>query len=439
MRYAKVALFVAVVAVVSVVSAPPAQAGVSFSFFYSNLSPHGSWQVSAEYGRVWQPYAYTSGWNPYYDGHWVYSDLGWAWASDYEWGAIPYHYGTWVMDPYYGWVWVPGYTWAPSWVVFRTGPDYIGWAPVSPGFSVGVSFGSYAPAPSSFVFVSAHNFLAPHIRSCYVPRSRTTVIINNTRIVNNLVVENNVVVNRGPDRRFVERASGRSVREVPIERVSRAMPGSRVSRSELRVDSQQARRGLRAAEPVSESRPLPNTRQRESASVDAPRAGRRLSGDIDRQRGMPATRDSATMDAPRANRRLTSDVEKQRRMPAARESSSMDAPRANRRQTGDIERQRGVDARSNNSWRVPGENRMRRQGSPQRVYREQPSVQNRVQRPAGPDINRSGRVSPRDAGSIRPPARNENQGRRPETGNQGGNPRASGKTQERKSHGSGKK
>ena len=457
MRYAKVALFAAVVVLVTVLFAPSAQAGVSFSFFYSNLSPHGSWQVSAEYGRVWQPYVYNAGWNPYYDGHWAYSDLGWAWVSDYEWGSIPYHYGTWVLDPYYGWVWVPGYTWAPSWVVFRTGPDYIGWAPVSPGFSVGVSFGSYAPAPSSFVFVSAHNFLAPRIRSCYVPRSRTTVIINNTRIVNNLVVENNVVVNRGPDRRFVERASGRSVREVPIERVSRAMPGSRLSRSELRVDPQRARRGLRAAEPVSANRPLPDTRQRDSASVEAPRTSR-LSGDIDRQRGMPATRgnasadaprtsrrESASMDAPRTNRRLTSDTEKQRRMPATRESGTMDSPRTSRRQTGDIERQRSVDARSN-SRRVPSENRMRRQESPQRVYREQPGVQNRAQRPTAPDINRPGRVSPRDAGANRQSVRPESQGRRPDAGNQGADRKeepsrgkSSGKTQERKSHGSGKK
>src|SRR5262249_47353877 len=161
--------------------------------------PHGSWLVSSQFGRVWQPGIYVAGWHPYYDGHWTYSDLGWIWVSDYDWGAIPYHYGTWVEDPILGWVWVPGYIWAPSWVVFRTGPEYIGWAPVSPRFSVGLSAAYGAPVSGSFVFVSAGNFLAPRVRTFIVPQSRTSVIIRNTRVVNHLTVERNVVVNRGPD------------------------------------------------------------------------------------------------------------------------------------------------------------------------------------------------------------------------------------------------
>ena len=79
-----------------------ASTGVSFDLFYSNLSPHGTWLVSAEYGRVWQPREYDRDWNPYYDGRWVYSDYGWTWVSDYSWGAIPYHYGTWYADARYG-------------------------------------------------------------------------------------------------------------------------------------------------------------------------------------------------------------------------------------------------------------------------------------------------------------------------------------------------
>src|SRR5438445_2432076 len=132
----------------------PARADVSFDFFYSNLSPYGSWQASARYGRVWQPSLYASDWNPYYDGHWVYADVGWTWVSDYEWGAIPYHYGTWVEDPEIGWVWVPGTVWAPAWVVFRTGPDYIGWAPVSPGLTSGVPTRLSAAAPGRWRFLS---------------------------------------------------------------------------------------------------------------------------------------------------------------------------------------------------------------------------------------------------------------------------------------------
>jgi len=288
MRLAKLVVVGAVLLLVISFVSSPAQAGVSFSAFYSNLSPYGSWQVSAQYGRVWQPVEYHPGWNPYYDGHWVYSDLGWTWVSDYAWGAIPYHYGTWVPDPNFGWVWMPGYTWAPSWVVFRTGPDYIGWAPVSPGFSVGFSAGFGVPTPSSFLFVSAGNFLAPHVRTCVVPQSRATIIVNNTHIVNNLHVQNNVVVNRGPDPRIIERASGRQVREVPIERVSRVMPGPRMDRAQLRVDPERARHGLRVAEPVSANRPIPAVRQRQ------PQFGE--------QRGVPPTRDRTITSAPNTPR-----------------------------------------------------------------------------------------------------------------------------------------
>ena len=380
MKHAEVALIAAIVVLVASLFSPSAQAGVSFSAFYSDLSPYGSWQVSAQYGRVWQPSVYASGWNPYYDGHWVYSDLGWTWVSDYEWGAIPYHYGTWVSDPYNGWVWVPGYTWAPSWVVFRTGPDYIGWAPVSPGFSIGVSVGFGVPTASPFVFVSAGNFLAPRIRTCFVPQSRTTVIINNTRIVNNLRVENSVVVNRGPDPRIIERASGRRVREVPIERVSRVMPGPRVSRADLSVNPEQARHGVRAAEPVSVKRPLPNPHQGQ--------------GEIEKyRRGARATKESASLDAPHAPRRVTGDIERLRGVQAPTESIPVNSPRAPRR--------------------VTDGNGMTRQESSQKADRVSPSARYRARRAPGSETMGAGRLSPRETRSIQQPTRQNPPNRQP--------------------------
>src|SRR5262249_20224585 len=178
MRHVKaVPLTMALLAILTLLTtgalSQPASAAVSFDVFYSNLSPHGSWLVSAQYGRVWQPSEYRPGWNPYYDGHWAYTDLGWTWVSDYEWGATPYHYGTWVEDPQAGWVWMPGYTWAPSWVVFSSGPDYIGWAPVPPNYSLSVSIGPRDVRPSHFVFVTSGNFMAPRVRACALPPSRT--------------------------------------------------------------------------------------------------------------------------------------------------------------------------------------------------------------------------------------------------------------------------
>jgi hypothetical protein len=255
MKHLKAILLAAGTLLLAGVLAQPARADVSFDFAYSNLSQHGSWLVSAQYGRVWQPREYNHEWNPYYDGHWVDTDMGWTWVSDYEWGSLPYHYGTWVQDPRSGWVWIPGQVWAPSWVVFRTTPDYIGWAPVPPGFSVGVSmeFG----APSSFIYVSSRNFLAPRLRTQIIPANQTNVFINNTTIVNNIAVQNNVVINRGPDVRTIERATGTTIRQQPIEQVARVAPFDHVTRAQLAVAPERAKQGVRVAEPVPESRPLP--------------------------------------------------------------------------------------------------------------------------------------------------------------------------------------
>jgi hypothetical protein len=260
MKLASAAAAVMTLTLLTGVVAPASHAEVSFDFFYSDLSPHGSWYVSGQYGHVWRPAVYRPGWNPYHDGHWVYTDCGWTWVSDYGWGDVAYHYGTWVEDPRYGWVWVPGYTWAPAWVTFRTGPDYIGWAPVPPSFSVGFStrgfgFGASIPiASSAFVFVPTRNFAAPRIRNYVVPDYRRTTIINNTTIVNNLTIQNNVVINRGPDMRTIERATRRTFTPQPIEQVARVSPFTNFRRDQITVA-----RGdrVRAAEPISAQQSLP--------------------------------------------------------------------------------------------------------------------------------------------------------------------------------------
>jgi hypothetical protein len=186
--------------------------------------------------------------------------MGWTWVSDYQWGSIPYHYGTWVADPSIGWVWIPGNVWAPSWVVFRTGPDYIGWAPVPPGYSVGMSIS--VGGPSNFVFVSSRDFLSPRIRTSMIPMARTSTFINNTTVVNNITIQNNVVVNHGPDVAIVERATGHKIRQERIESVARVAPFENVSRAQLAVDPETVKRGVRVAEPVPASRPLPTSDKR---------------------------------------------------------------------------------------------------------------------------------------------------------------------------------
>ena len=255
MKYLKLFVLTTAVLLLAGFLAQPAHAEVTFDLAFSSLNNHGSWIVSAQYGHVWQPREYNRDWNPYYDGHWVYTEMGWTWVSDYEWGAIPYHYGTWIAEPGIGWVWIPGRVWAPSWVVFRTGPDYIGWAPVPPGFSIGMSIDM--GGSSNFVFVASREFMAPRIRASIIPVSRTNVFINNTTIVNNIVIQNNIVVNNGPDIRIIEKATGRPVRHQRIESVTRVAPFAKVDRAQLSVDPERAKHGVRVSEPVPSSQPLP--------------------------------------------------------------------------------------------------------------------------------------------------------------------------------------
>src|SRR5262249_35280204 len=98
--------------------APPAEEP-AFSTFYDSLAPYGTWVDVGGYGQCWQPSAVSINpeWQPYCDrGHWVYSDCGWYWLSDYSWGWAPFHYGRWFRHNRLGWCWQPDRVWGPSWV-----------------------------------------------------------------------------------------------------------------------------------------------------------------------------------------------------------------------------------------------------------------------------------------------------------------------------------
>ncbi|HEY6554797.1 MAG TPA: DUF6600 domain-containing protein, partial [Vicinamibacteria bacterium] len=71
---------------------------VSLSYFYDNLSDDGEWFQDPRHGWCWTPYDMSADWRPYYDGHWVYTDYGWSWASNERWGWATYHYGRWMYD-----------------------------------------------------------------------------------------------------------------------------------------------------------------------------------------------------------------------------------------------------------------------------------------------------------------------------------------------------
>jgi hypothetical protein len=255
MKWTRIRAVSAAIALLAVFSlaheASAARTRVSFEFFHASLSPHGTWHDSASLGRVWHPRVEIPGWHPYAYGHWVYTDVGWTWVSNYDWGAIPYHYGTWALEPELGWVWVPGYVWAPAWVVFRRGSSYVGWAPVAPSYSIGSSVAVDGYGPDHFVFVRSEQFLAPEIHHHALPVARSRAIFADTRLIPSLAIENDVVVNRGLDVKRVERIAKTRVEPQAIERVPKVAPGGEAaSRDALRVDASRSERGeVRAAAP----------------------------------------------------------------------------------------------------------------------------------------------------------------------------------------------
>ena len=90
----------------------------SYDVFYDRLQPEGNWYEDDTYGYVWQPNVAERDdrWRPYTDGHWAYSDRGWCWVSNEDFGWATYHYGRWIRIRGRGWVWIPGNEWAPAWV-----------------------------------------------------------------------------------------------------------------------------------------------------------------------------------------------------------------------------------------------------------------------------------------------------------------------------------
>jgi hypothetical protein len=174
---------VTLAAPVAIGGATPAYAQVSAEF-QSALEPYGEWRRHPRWGEVWVPDDRPRGWRPYTYGHWVYTDeWGWYWVSDDEeadWGWVTYHYGRWVHDRLMGWFWIPGDEWAPAWVDWRRGDDYLGWAPLPPDDVIV----EYEDDPLYWIFVQPRYMLAPRVRTYMLPPQRTVVVMRRTVVVN---------------------------------------------------------------------------------------------------------------------------------------------------------------------------------------------------------------------------------------------------------------
>ncbi|MBS1511357.1 MAG: hypothetical protein JST86_10990 [Bacteroidetes bacterium] len=187
---------------------------VNFSIFQRELSPYGRWITNPRFGEVW---IYNdANFRPYYtDGHWEYTNYGWAWVSDFDWGWAPFHYGRWEYDPDYGWMWIPGYDWGAAWVSWSSYDDYYGWAPLGYGVGINVSFGSIPY--DRWTFIPRANICDRDIYRYYVAPNRNYGF-RNAVIINNYYGDggrNRFF--RGPDRNDVQRYTHNNVQERRIE------------------------------------------------------------------------------------------------------------------------------------------------------------------------------------------------------------------------------
>jgi hypothetical protein len=261
----------------AILAPPTASASVSFevsiTHFHRTLAPYGRWVVAARYGEVWVPAGVSRGWDPYWDGEWLWTDYGWTWVSYDPWGDIPYHYGTWAWVDPYGWVWVPGTIWAPAWVTWAWTNDYIGWAPVPVTFVITASGYSGPPVvldASRYVFVPATQFVGVNVSRVRVSESRNTAILPQTQRATRFAVSGGIVrATADPPLSFVQRVTRKRFERAGVDRLKTrptTLAAARVSGKRFGVAAPAAERSTRTSaqrgaergtkyEPAERSRP----------------------------------------------------------------------------------------------------------------------------------------------------------------------------------------
>ena len=183
---------------------------ISFGVFYESLQPFGEWITVDDGVYAWRPWNVAEGWRPYWNGRWMWTVDGWYWDSDEPWAWATYHYGRWYYDDYYGWIWTPGYDWAPAWVEWRYGGDYVGWAPLGPyavfNIHFGISYSHHWVTPYHYwSFVDCRHILHHHVNAYIYRTDYNTRFIGRTRTAGSVWYDNGRIRSRGPETRYIER------------------------------------------------------------------------------------------------------------------------------------------------------------------------------------------------------------------------------------------
>ena len=137
----------------------------------------------------------AANWHPYPPCNWVKTQqYGWYYDDKTPWGQIVHHYGRWFCDQQLGWAWDPGSEFSPGWVVWRTSPEWVGWAPMPPDQSFqNVSSDAFNNS-DQWIFVETAKFNNGCELSQVAPVERVPVLLRQTKWVTAVEYVDGIVV-----------------------------------------------------------------------------------------------------------------------------------------------------------------------------------------------------------------------------------------------------
>jgi hypothetical protein len=159
------------------------------------LSQYGRFVQHARYGEVWVPTVTPQGWHPYPPCHWVKTQqYGWYYDDKTPWGQIVHHYGRWFWDQQIGWAWDPGSEFSPGWVVWRTSPEWVGWAPMPPDQAFQNASSDQFNNSDQWIFIETAKFNNGCDAMQIAPVERVPVLLRQTKWVTAVEYVDGIVV-----------------------------------------------------------------------------------------------------------------------------------------------------------------------------------------------------------------------------------------------------
>jgi hypothetical protein len=163
--------------------------------FRSVLAQYGRFVQHDRFGEVWVPTVTPEGWHPYPPCHWVKTkQYGWYYDDKTPWGQIVHHYGRWFWDQQIGWAWDPGSAFSPGWVVWRTSPEWTGWAPMPPDQAFQNMSADQFNNSDQWIFVETAKFNVGCEAAKVAPPQQVPVLLRQTKWVTALQFVDGIAV-----------------------------------------------------------------------------------------------------------------------------------------------------------------------------------------------------------------------------------------------------